>query len=64
MADGDKKNQRWEGKIWADEHRGTAKEASCERNRDGAETSKMRGNEGNEEEKLEMGESRYFLDIF
>lgn len=40
MADGDKKNQRWKGKIWADEHRGVAKEESCERNKGGVEKKK------------------------
>ena len=35
MADGDKKKQRWKGKIWADEHRGVAEEVSHEGNRDG-----------------------------
>lgn len=37
MADGDKKTQRWKGKIWADEHRGAAREVNRDRNRDGVE---------------------------
>lgn len=48
-AEADKKKQRWKGKIWADELRGVAKEASLEGNRDGVEKRKRRRKGGYED---------------